>query len=361
MTYNSTTKKFLNPNLTTLQPYVPGEQTQENVFIKLNTNENPFGPSPNVLKAIKEFLAFSGQSLRLYPEPESDSLRNALAKRYSCKKENIFVGNGSDEVLSLCFLAFFANRGLLSFPKLTYSFYPSIANLFNVPYERFPLNENFELDLDQIPDKATSVIFPNPNALTGIVVKRKTIEEVLRRNHQKLFIIDEAYADFSDQSCVDLVNKHENLLITQTFSKSRGLAGLRIGFSFGNENLITALTSVKNSFNSYPVDKIASIAATSALENDEWYKDKIKQIEINKNFLSNELQNLGFRVLPSSANFILTTHNNYSGLELKNILLREKILVRHFEYQDISNWVRVTIGTFAECTKVSDCLKKELA
>ena len=361
MTCNSTTKKFLNPNLTTLQPYVPGEQTQENVFIKLNTNENPFGPSPNVLKTIKEFLNLSGQSLRLYPEPESDSLRNALAKRYSCKKENIFVGNGSDEVLSLCFLAFFANRGLLSFPKLTYSFYPSIANLFNIPYERFPLNENFELDLNKIPSEATSVIFPNPNALTGIILKRKTIEETLQKNHQKLFIIDEAYADFSDQSCVDLVNKYDNLLITQTFSKSRSLAGLRIGFSFGNEKLIEALTSVKNSFNSYPVDKIASMAATSALENDEWYKDKIKQIKTNKNFLSSELQNLGFRVLPSSANFILITHNDYSGLELKNTLMRDKILVRHFEHQDISNWIRVTIGTLDECTSVLDCLKRKIA
>ena len=232
MTTKNDKHKFFNPNVNTLEPYVPGKQINDSEYLKLNTNENPFGPSPRVKETIIKFLENSESLLRLYPEPESDSLRKVIAKRFAIKSEQVFIGNGSDEVLSLCFLAFFAGRGCLSFPELTYSFYPSIAKLFKIPFSTFQLKKDFSLDLSDIDPDSKSVIFPNPNAITGIALSIDAIDRFVRENPDKLIIIDEAYADFSKGSCIPLINSYSNILVIQTFSKSRGMAGLRVGFCF---------------------------------------------------------------------------------------------------------------------------------
>ena len=278
MTTKNDKHKFFNPNVNTLEPYVPGKQINDSEYLKLNTNENPVGPSPRVKETIIKFLENSESLLRLYPEPESDSLRKVIAKRFAIKSEQVFVGNGSDEVLSLCFLAFFADRGYLSFPELTYSFYPSIAKLFKIPFSTFQLKKDFSLDLTDIDPDSKSVIFPNPNAITGIALSIDVIDRFVRENPDKLVIIDEAYADFSTGSCIPLIKNYSNILVIQTFSKSRGMAGLRVGFCFGGQSLIDGLRAVKNSFNSYPVDTLASLAAISATNDDLWFENNIKNI-----------------------------------------------------------------------------------
>ena len=353
--------KFFNPNLNTLEPYVPGKQINDSEYLKLNTNENPFGPSPRVKQTIIKFLENSEALLRLYPEPESDSLREVIAKRFAIKSDQVFVGNGSDEVLSLCFLAFFAGRGCLSFPELTYSFYPSIAKLFKIPFSTFQLKKDFSLDLIDIDPDSKSVIFPNPNAITGIALSIDVIDRFVRENPDKLIIIDEAYADFSKGSCVSLINNYSNILVTQTFSKSRGMAGLRVGFCFGSESLINGLRAVKNSFNSYPVDTLASIAAISATHDDLWFEKNIDTIVKTRSYFSRELEKIGFRVLPSSANFVLITHPSLEADTLNDHLFKNKILVRHFPETSVSNWLRITIGKRKDCDMLISVLKQKIS
>ncbi|MDA9719361.1 aminotransferase class I/II-fold pyridoxal phosphate-dependent enzyme [Betaproteobacteria bacterium] len=361
MTTKNDKHKFFNPNVNTLEPYVPGKQINDSEYLKLNTNENPFGPSPRVKETIIKFLENSESLLRLYPEPESDSLRKVIAKRYAIKSEQVFIGNGSDEVLSLCFLTFFAGRGCLSFPELTYSFYPSIAKLFKIPFSTFKLRKDFSLDLTNIDPDSKSVIFPNPNAITGIALSIDVIDRFVRENPDKLIIIDEAYADFSKGSCIPLIKNYSNILVTQTFSKSRGMAGLRVGFCFGEQSLIDGLRAVKNSFNSYPVDALASLAAISATNDDLWFENNIENIVKTRSYFSQELEKIGFRVLPSSANFVLITHPNLSADILKDHLFKNKILVRHFPETSVSNWLRITIGKREDCDLILSVLKQKIS
>ena len=361
MTTKNFKHKFLNPNVNTLEPYVPGKQINDSEYLKLNTNENPFGPSPCVKETIVKFLENSEALLRLYPESESDSLREVIAKKFAIKSDQIFVGNGSDEVLSLCFLAFFAGRGCLSFPELTYSFYPSIAKLFKIPFSTFQLKKDFSLDLTNINPDSKSVIFPNPNAITGIALPIDVIDQFVKENPDKLIIIDEAYADFSKDSCVSLINNYSNILIIQTFSKSRGMAGLRVGFCFGSKPLIDGLRTVKNSFNSYPVDTLATLAARSAVEDDLWFKNNIATIVKTRSYFSQELEKIGFRVLPSSANFVLITHPRLEAETLRDHLFKNKILVRHFPKTRVSNWLRITIGKRADCDVLLSVLKQKIS
>ncbi len=360
MTKKIEKQKFLNPNINTLEPYVPGKQINDSEYLKLNTNENPFGPSPHVKETIIKFLENSESLLRLYPEPESDSLRKAIAKRFAIKSEQVFVGNGSDEVLSLCFLAFFAGRGCLSFPELTYSFYPSIAKLFEIPFSTFQLKKDFSLDLTNINPDAKSVIFPNPNAITGIALSIDVIDQFVRENPDKLIIIDEAYADFSKSSCIPLINNYSNILVIQTFSKSRGMAGLRVGFCFGGPSLIDGLRAVKNSFNSYPVDTLASLAAISATNDNLWFENNIEKIVKTRSYFSQELEKIGFRVLPSSANFVLITHPILEAQIIRDHLFENKILVRHFPNTRVSNWLRITIGKRDDCDLLLSVLKQKV-
>ncbi len=361
MTTKNDKHKFLNPTLNTLQPYVPGKQINDSEYLKLNTNENPFGPSPRVKETIVKFLENSEALLRLYPEPESDSLREVIAKKFGIESDQIFVGNGSDEVLSLCFLAFFAGRGCLSFPELTYSFYPSIAKLFKIPFSTFELKKDFSLDLTNINPDAESVIFPNPNAITGIALPIDVIDRFVKENPDKLIIIDEAYADFSKDSCVSLINNYSNILIIQTFSKSRGMAGLRVGFCFGSKPLLDGLRAVKNSFNSYPVDTLATLAAISATNDDLWFENNIDTIVKTRLYFSQELEKIGFRVLPSSANFVLITHPGLEADTLKDHLFKNKILVRHFPETKVSDWLRVTIGKREDCDMLLSVLKQKIS
>ena len=361
MTTKNDKHKFLNPNLNTLEPYVPGKQINDSEYLKLNTNENPFGPSPRVKETIIKFLENSEALLRLYPEPESDSLRKVIAKRFAIKSDQVFVGNGSDEVLSLCFLAFFAGRGCLSFPELTYSFYPSIAKLFKIPFSTFQLKKDFSLDLTNINPDSKSVIFPNPNAITGIALSIDVIDRFVKENPDKLIIIDEAYADFSKGSCVSLINNYSNILVIQTFSKSRGMAGLRVGFCFGSKSLIDGLRAVKNSFNSYPVDTLASLAAISATHDDLWFENNIDTIVKTRSYFSRELEKIGFRVLPSSANFVLITHPSLEADTLNDHLFKNKILVRHFPETSVSNWLRITIGKRKDCDVLLSVLKQKIS
>ena len=353
--------KFFNPNINTLKPYVPGKQINDSEYLKLNTNENPFGPSPRVKETIVKFLENSESLLRLYPEPESDSLRKVIAKRFAINSDQIFIGNGSDEVLSLCFLTFFAGRGCLTFPELTYSFYPSIAKLFKIPFSTLQIKEDFRLDLTNIDPDSKSVIFPNPNAITGIALSIDEIDRFVKENPDKLIIIDEAYADFSKGSCIPLINNYSNILVIQTFSKSRGMAGLRVGFCFGRKPLIDGLRAVKNSFNSYPVDTLATLAAISATNDDLWFENNIKNIVKTRLYFSQELEKIGFRVLPSSANFVLVTHPSLEADILRDHLFKNKILVRHFPETRVSNWLRITIGKREDCDLLLSVLKQKIS
>ncbi|AWD32489.1 Histidinol-phosphate aminotransferase [Candidatus Kinetoplastibacterium sorsogonicusi] len=329
-----------------LDPYVPGEQTKLSNVIKLNTNENPYGPSYKVLDAIKNSC---NNQLRLYPDPESISLRDQIASLYNLNIDNIFVGNGSDEVLAQSFLAFFQKEKPIIFPDITYSFYKTYCQLFNIAYKTIPLDEYFNIKIsDYLPkihkNYIGGIIFPNPNAPTGINLELTDVEKIISSNKNIVVVIDEAYVDFGSTSAVSLINKYDNLLIVQTFSKSRSLAGLRIGFAIGNKNLINGLIRVKNSFNSYPVDKLASIGAIAAFQDIDYFNFTCNSIIKLRNNLINDMINLGFEVLPSKANFIFAKHNKYDAKIIYEKLKDNNILVRHFNKDRINQYLRISIG-----------------
>lgn len=350
-------KRFWNPLISDLSPYTPGEQPLNQEYIKLNTNENPTGPSIKVKTAIIKALKTTGADLRLYPDPESESLKKALAKYYSVRSSQIFVGNGSDEVLAFCFQGLLSKRGLLAMPEITYSFYPSLAKLFEVTTELINISSDFSFALNKVKSNISSVIFANPNATTGIELKKKCIEEFLIKKPNILVIVDEAYVDFGGQSCIPLTKKYKNILVTRTFSKSRGLAGIRLGFAVGDLSLIHALNRVKNSFNSYPIDRLTSVAGIASLNDKIWFNKNKEKIIESREFLSKKLKGLGFNVLPSQANFILTSHLNLSGIKIFNELKNNKILVRHFTDSKVKNWIRISIGTRKECKEILKILK----
>lgn len=345
--------KFWSEIAKRAEPYIPGEQLNDPDIIKLNTNENPYPPSPKVKEAILDEL--EGQ-LRLYPSPTADSLRVAIAEAYGVSKEEVFVGNGSDEVLAFSFMAFFHPDKPIRFPNITYSFYPVYAKLFNIPYELVRVNEDFSLPAESFFDSAGGVIFPNPNAPTSLYMGLSSIEEIVVNNPKSVVIIDEAYIDFAIASAVELVKSYDNLLVIQTTSKSRSLAGMRVGYAIGRPELIKALVRIKDSINSYTIDRLALAGATAAIKDQEYFVPTIQQIKGTRHRFTAALERMGFHVLPSQANFVFASHMEKAASELYAQLKEEGILVRHFNQPDIDNYLRISIGTDEQM----DCLLEKL-
>jgi histidinol-phosphate aminotransferase len=333
--------RFWSPVVHTLSPYVPGEQPKQDGIVKLNTNENPYPPSPRVLAAI----AAEMDRLRLYPDPRATRLREAIAARHAVAAEEVFVGNGSDEVLAHIFQALLKHDAPLLFPDITYSFYPVYCGLYGIRYEEVPLDAAMGVQIADYRRTCSSIIVPNPNAPTGIALSRDAIAALVAEHPDQLVVVDEAYVDFGAESAVPLVARHDNLLIVQTLSKSRSLAGLRVGFAIGQRSLIEALERVKDSFNSYPLDCLAIAGAVAAIEDDTWFQETRRRIMAGRASLVGALTGLGFEVLPSQANFVFARHKNRSGAELAARLRERGVLVRHFQRPRIEDFLRITVGT----------------
>ncbi len=336
-----------------LDPYIPGEQPQDQQYLKLNTNESPYPPSPEVGKAISNF---DTDLLRLYPDPESTELRQALATQHGVNPDQVFVGNGSDEVLAHSFQAFFKQSKAILFPDISYSFYPVYCALYEIEFDKLPLDKDFCIDVESYNQPNGGIILPNPNAPTGIALSSSSIKTLLD-NTDSVVIVDEAYVDFGAESAVSLIGQHDNLLVTQTFSKSRSLAGLRLGYALGNTNLIDALNRVKNSFNSYPVDRLASNVAIASVKDRIYFEQCNQKIIDNREQLSQSLATLGFHVYPSSSNFIFVEHEHKAAVELYQELKQAGILVRYFKSSRIDNCLRITIGSQQDCYALVDALK----
>lgn len=332
-------------NLRKITPYVPGEQSKDEDIVKLNANENPYPPSPKVIEAIN---SFNTDSLRLYPNANSTELKKALAEYYGVEVENIFVGNGSDDVIAIAFQALFNSDLPIAYPDLTYSFYPVWCSLFNIPYKTYPVDDNFRINVDDYKEKNGGVIIPNPNAPTSLGEGLNFVEKLMAYNQDSIVVIDEAYVDFGGVSSVSLTKKYENLLVTGTFSKSRSLAGLRIGFAIGNKALISVLEAVKNSYNSYTVDALSIAAGTASIKDDEYFKSTCEKIINTRTRTTNEMRAMGFDVLDSSTNFIFVTHKNLSMKNLFEYLKTKKVFIRYFSINRIENHVRISIGTDEE-------------
>ena len=330
-------------NIRRVEPYVPGEQPKNKNVIKLNTNENPYGPSPKV-KDISVNLDY----LRLYPDPAAADLVEAIADYHGFKPENIFVGVGSDDVIAMSFLTFFNSDKPILFPDITYSFYKVWAALFNIPYECQPLDSDFRLVKSDYMKENGGIIFPNPNAPTAIYEDIGTVEEIIRENHDSVVIIDEAYIDFGGESAISLVDKYDNLLVVRTFSKSRSMAGLRIGYAIGNSLLIKALNDVKYSYNSYTMNRPSIIYGVASVEDDEYFKDTVARIVATREKFIKDIKPLGFTCLPSSANFVFATHRSVPAKEIFMAAREKNIFVRHFDLPRIDNYLRITIGTDEE-------------
>lgn len=339
--------RFWSPIVHALTPYTPGEQPRIADLIKLNTNESPYPPSQRVLDAIT--IAANGD-LRLYPDPDSMALRQAIAGYYGITRDHVFVGNGSDEILAFAFQALLNHSGPLVYPDITYSFYPVYCQLNGITVETVPLNDDFSLNLDAIPDHAGAVIFPNPNAPTGQTVSLEAISCLCRRLPEQVIVVDEAYVDFGAETAVPLVKDHPNLLVVQTFSKSRALAGLRVGFAIGQPELLAGLERIKNSFNSYPVDRLASAGAIAAIEDREAFEYDRQRIIESREWLNEQLTDLGFEIVPSQANFVFARHPLHDAGELAMALRERAIIVRHFRLPRIDQYLRITIGTREACS-----------
>lgn len=338
--------KFWSDVVHKLTPYVPGEQPKLTNLVKLNTNENPYGPSPKVIEALK---AEAADTLRLYPDPNSDALKAAIANNFKLQANQVFVGNGSDEVLAHVFQGLLKHNKPLLFPDISYSFYPVYCGLYDIHYQTVPLAADFSINLDDFIRPNGGIIFPNPNAPTGIPLALAEIERLLQQNTESVVVVDEAYVDFGTESAVGLINQYPNLLVTHTLSKARSLAGLRVGYALGSVDLIEALIRVKDSFNSYPIDRFASAGAIAAMQDIEYFEKTCSKVIATRDALVKDLMILGFDVLPSGANFIFTKHKIRDGAELTAKLREQNIIVRHFKSPArISNYLRVTIGTDAQ-------------
>jgi histidinol-phosphate aminotransferase len=340
--------RFWSPVVHGLSPYVPGEQPKRDGIIKLNTNENPYGPSPRVRAAI----ASATDRLHLYPDPRASALCEAIAARYDVAPEQVFVGNGSDEVLAHAFHALLKHDAPLLFPDITYSFYPVYCALYGIRYEEVPLDAAMRVQIADFRRPCSAVLLPNPNAPTGIGLPRAAIEALVAEHQDQLVVIDEAYVDFGGESAVSLVARHDNLLIVQTLSKSRALAGLRVGFAIGQRPLIEALERVKDSFNSYPLDCLAIAGAVAAIEDDAWFQETRQRIIANRESLAHGLSGLGFEVLPSVANFVFARHRRRTGAHLAAELRERGVLVRHFRKTRIEDFLRITVGTAEQCSRL---------
>ena len=348
--------KFWSKLIKELSPYIPGEQPKNQALIKLNTNENPYGPSPKVLAAIKSAIS---DELKLYPDPESIELREAIAKFYNISSSNIFVGNGSDEILAFIFQGYLKKSKPLLFPNITYSFYPVYCKLYDIAFQKMPLDKNFEINLEDYLIPNGGIIFPNPNAPTGIPKKVNDIENLLKNNNDSVVVIDEAYVDFGTESSVYLINKYDNLIVTQSLSKSRSLAGMRIGCAFASKSIVEGLNRIKNSFNSYPVDRLAQIAGAEAFSDKDYFKQTTNKVIEARLFLVEEMSNIGFQILPSGANFIFTKHNNKRAEFIFKELRNNDILIRFFESpEEINNYLRITVGSMEQMKQLVHVIKK---
>ncbi len=340
--------RFWSAIVAGLSPYVPGEQPKIGGLVKLNTNENPYPPSPAVAQAIGAELGTNGQTLRLYPDPQSAALRAAIAQREGLASEQVFVGNGSDEVLAFAFQGLLAQSRPLRFPDVTYSFYPTWCRLYGIDFETVPLGEGFALRVDDDTGGAP-VILPNPNAPTGRAIARAEVARLCAANADWPVVIDEAYVEFGAETAAPLVASHPNLLVVRTLSKSHALAGLRVGYALGQPPLVEALVRLKDSFNSYPLDRLAQAGAEAALRDQAWFERSRDAVVANRAQLSGELAALGFEVLPSLANFVFARHPAHDGAALARALRERGIVVRHFASPRIEQWLRITVGTPQQC------------
>jgi histidinol-phosphate aminotransferase len=340
-----------------LKPYVPGEQPRLANLVKLNTNENPYGPSPRALAAIR---AATDESLKLYPDPNAEQLKRAIGKYHGVGAQNVFVGNGSDEVLAHIFLGLLKQARPILFPDISYSFYPVYCALYQVAFETIPLADDFSIQVDGYIKPNGGIIFPNPNAPTGCLVPLTDIERLLQANTESVVVIDEAYVDFGGESAIPLTARYPNLLVVQTLSKSRSLAGLRVGFAVGHADLIEALERVKNSFNSYPLDRLAIAGAVAAYEDREYFEKTCKAVIATREKLIGELKALGFEVLPSKANFIFARHPQHDAEKSALALRQRSIIVRHFKLPRIEQFLRITVGTDEQCVALIAALREIL-
>ncbi|TVO74904.1 histidinol-phosphate transaminase [Sedimenticola selenatireducens] len=346
--------RFWSSVVHTLTPYVPGEQPKQTDLVKLNTNENPYPPSPQALAVMAKEAA---ETLRLYPDPNADRLKHAIADYYGIKSQQVFVGNGSDEVLAHAFLGLLKHELPLLFPDISYSFYPVYCGLYDIAYQTIPLTDQFEIDPDDYDIPNGAIIFPNPNAPTGRLLPLSAVELLLKQHSDSVVVVDEAYIDFGGESAISLVDRYPNLLVIQTLSKSRSLAGLRVGFAVGHAELIEALERVKNSFNSYPLDRFAISGAVAAFEDKAYFEETCRRVMSTRDQLANKLTQMGFQVLPSAANFLFARHPDRDAEELAARLRERSIIVRHFKQARIDQFLRITIGTDEQTQRLIDALE----
>lgn len=332
-------------NLRTIEPYVPGEQPNLPDMIKLNTNENPYPPSPKVVGVLK---SFDCDSLRLYPDPNSQLLADALAKRYGLASDQVFLGVGSDDVLAIAFMTFFNSKKPVLFPDITYSFYDVWAELFQIPYERPVLDEHFDLIREDYYKENGGVVIANPNAPTGVLQNMDFLRDVIEHNRDVVVIIDEAYADFSESSALELTKEYDNVLIVQTYSKSRSLAGMRIGYAMGNPELIKAMNDVRYSYNSYPLTRLSVALGVAALEDETYFQDTVAKVIETREWTKEQLKRLGFSFRDSRTNFIFAAHESVPAVQIFDALREKHIFVRHFSQKRIDNYLRISIGTREE-------------
>lgn len=346
--------KFWSRRASSLEPYVPGEQPKDRKYIKLNTNENPYPPSPAAVEAMR---AEAGKELGLYPDPEFEDLREALAEQLGVKKEQVYAGNGSDELLAFCFLAFFDPGKAILFPDITYSFYPVYSRLFGIEYTEIPLDDELGINIDGFRIPNGGIIFPNPNAPTGRLLPGAALRRLLEFNRDTAVIIDEAYTDFGGESAVSLIGEFPNLLIVRTLSKSHALAGLRVGYIAGDEGMVEAVIRVKNSFNSYTLDRISQAGARSAIRDVEYYEAVKARIIKTRERAAEDLRRLGFSMTESMANFLFVSHPRLPARRIFAGLKDRGILVRHFNRPRISNYLRISIGTEKDMDILTEALR----
>jgi histidinol-phosphate aminotransferase len=345
---------FWSPLVHRLSPYTPGEQPKIEGLVKLNTNENPYPPSE---KAVRAITGVPATTLRLYPDPDATGVKEAVGRFWGLPADHVFVGNGSDEVLAFVFQGLLHQDTPLIFPDITYSFYPTYCGLFDIPFTLLPLEADLSIDLQKVPESAKAVIFPNPNAPTGRALARDTIEAFVKARPDRLVVVDEAYVDFGAESCAPLTQHYPNLLVTQSLSKSRGLAGLRVGFALGQPDLLAALQRIKDSFNSYPIDRLAAAGAQAAMDDRDWFETNRRKVMASRETLTAGLTQLGFEVVPSQANFVFARHPSFAGADLALRLREKKILVRHFPKARIDQYLRITVGSDVQVATLIAALK----
>ena len=347
--------KAWESNIRKVEPYVPGEQPKVQDVIKLNTNENPYGPSENVRKAME---AIDIDRCRLYPDPDVTKLVKSIADYYGMDNNQVFVGVGSDDVLSMCFLTFFNGKKPVLFPDITYSFYSVWADLYRIPYEKQKLDDNMKIVPEDYYKENGGVIFPNPNAPTGLLMDLDSVRDIIEHNKDVVVIVDEAYIDFGGDTAKELTRKYDNVLVVQTYSKSRSLAGLRIGYAIGNKELIKAMNDVKYSYNSYTMNEPSIVLGTAVLEDEEYFQETRKKIIETREWFQIEMRKIGFNFADSKANFIFATHERVPAKEIFEAAKKAKIYVRYFDQPRIDNYLRITIGTRKEMETLLDFLKE---